>query len=185
MRRTLWTLIPLLVLSSGLYSCTDMVDKVMSVVFPSPWGISSDAPLGTLEKADAHLQKSGFSDDGNSYDLNVTEHGIDHGTVYFFVPANNEETSNILVVADGDNILAIKSAFKEHPPTKAKGIIYELWKALSGDLPKLEVTRGASDNQQALWTGSFSTDTVTGAWASEGMITSVISIVRKEYVDKL
>ena len=185
MRRNIWILIPLFVLSMGLFSCTDMVDKVMSVVFPSPWGISGDAPLGTLKKAGARLQESGFRDDGNSYDLNLEEHGIDHGTVYFFVPANDEEATNIIVIADGEIILAIKSAFKDHPPTKAKGLIHELWKDLSGSLPDLEVTRGASDNQQALWTGSFSTDTVTGVWASEGLLTSVVSIVRKEYVDKL
>ena len=185
MRRTLWLLIPLLVLSMGLFSCTDMVDKVISVVFPSPWGISSDAPLGTLEKTSAHLGESGFRDSGDSYDLNIIEHGIDHGTVHFFVPANEEELTNIIVIADGQNILAIKSTFKEHPPTKAKGLIHELWEALSDGPPKLKITRGASDNQRALWTGGFSTDTVSGVWVSEGLISSVVSITRKEYEDKL
>ncbi len=188
MRKTLWIIIPLLVLSMGLLgltACSDAFDKVVSIIVPSPWGISGDAPLGTLEKTSAHMQESGFRDDGNGYDLNLIEHGIDHGTVYFFVPVNDEELTSIIVIADGEIILAVKSAFSEHPPTKAKGIIYELWKDLSGSLPNLEVTRGASDNKQALWTGSFLTDTVSGVLASEGLITSVVSIVRKEYVDRL
>jgi len=182
---TLWLLIPLLVLSMGLFACSNAFEKVISIVLPSPWGISSNNPLGKLEKTGARMQKSGFRDDGNGYDLNLIEHGIDHGTVYFFVPANSEELTKIIVIADGDNILAIKSAFSDNPHSKAKGIIHDLWEALSDSTPKLKVTRGASENENVLWTGSFSTDTVSGVWVSEGMLTSVVSIVRKEYVDRL
>ena len=181
MNKTHWTLIPLLVLGMGLFSCSEVVDKAAEIIFPSPWGITSDDALGTMEKARAHMEEFGFVDDSDHSELNF----IEHGTVHYFMLANAKGQPGIIVIADGDKILAIASAFKEHPSTAAKGIIKDLWKDLTGGEPKLEVTVGASQDKQATWTGTYSTDTVAGKWSSEGLIKTKVLIVKKEYASYL
>ncbi len=158
------------------------MEKAISIAFPSPWGITSDLPLGSFKKTTEYLKASRFKDDGDDHsEINF----IDQGTVHFFVPANNEEPTWIAVIVDGDKILAIQSAFKENPPTMAKGIIHGLWNEFTKKPPELEITRGATDTERPLWTGGFSTETVTGRWASEGLIKTEVSIAINKYADKL
>ena len=177
MKKTVCLAALLLILSLGLLAC----EAFISLVMPNPWGISEEAPLGTLEKTGAYLQKLGYKDSGDRYDLNF----INHGTVHFFTRANDDELTNVTLIVEDGRILAIRAAFRENPPTAGKGLMNDLWKKLSGGLPELEVTSGATTDSPALWTGTFSASGVTGLWKSEGLITTTTTIVLDPYADSL
>lgn len=177
MKKTVYLSTLLLILSLGLMACAEII----SLILPNPWGISEEAPLGTFEKTGEYLQELGYQDSGDRYDLNF----IESGTVHFFTRANDDDPTDVTLIVEDGNILAIQTAFREHPPTVGKGLMNDLWKELSGKLPQLKVTRGATRDTPALWTGTFSASGVTGLWESEGLITTTTTIVLDTYATSL
>ncbi len=177
MKKTVCLAALLLILGIGLMACSDIISMFM----PNPWGISEEAPLGTLEKTGAYLQELGYQDSGDRYDLNF----INDGTVHFFTRAKDDEPTNVTLIVEDGRILAIRAAFVESPPTAGKGLMNDLWKELSGGLPQLKVSRGATSDSRALWTGLFSASGVTGLWESEGLITTTTTIVLDPYAASL
>ncbi len=177
MKKTVCLAALLLILSLGLMACSEII----SLILPNPWGISEEAPLGTLDKTGAYLQELGYQDSGDRYERNF----IENGTVHFFTRANDNDPTDVTLIVEDGKILAIQTAFREHPPTVGKGLMNEMWKELSGRLPQLKVTRGASTDTPALWTGTFSASGVTGLWESEGLITTTTTIVLDPYAASL
>ncbi len=173
MKKTVCLAALLLILSLGLLAC----EALISMVLPNPWGISKEAPLGTFEKTSAYLQELGYQDSGDMHELNF----ISDGTVHFFTRANDNDRTSVILIVEDEKILAMRTAFVENPPTAGKGLMNDLWKKLSGRLPKLSVTRGASTDTPALWTGRFSASGVTGLWESEGLITTTTTLVLDPY----
>ena len=177
MKRTVCLAALLLILSPGLMACSDMIEMVL----PNPWGISEEAPLGTLEKTGAYLQKLGYQDSGDRYELNF----INDGTVHFFIRANDNDPTDVTLIVKDERVLAMRTAFRVNPPTAGRGLMNDMWKKLSGGMPQLEVSRGATRDTPALWTGEFSASGVTGLWESEGLLTSTTTLVLDQYAASL
>jgi len=177
MKKTVHIAAILAILSLGLFACSDLLE----IVLPNPWGISEEAPLGTFKKTGAYLLELGYQDSGDRYDLNF----INDGTVHFFTRANDNDPTDVTLIVEEEKILAMRTTFRVNPPTAGRGLMNDLWKKVSGDMPKLEVTRGASTDTPALWTGEFSASGVTGLWESEGLMTTTTTLVLDQYAKSL
>jgi hypothetical protein len=186
-RRWFGILAIVLILSVGTISCSyvsDFIDKI----FPRFLGISSDAPLGTLDKYEEHLSKNRFTSEG----FNQGENFLGDGYAYIFtvwvhelednLPSNFQ--SKVVVIADDeDYVLAVGALTSDQTVDKAKVFMKELWIKVYGHKPIMsDVITPAAHNQPAVLGAKNSNRDVVGQW---GLLTEVamerIRLVLSDY----